>query len=233
MYESGSSVNSHLHNYAAAGVMAGCGLLICWLPVTAAVALPVAATAFFWFILPDIIDRKKAALYSKLPVSLQCGTFRVADEPGGLHGHAEYDPVVRDTGIADWRREVQRMPEVFKSLNPKLVMSEANVAGYVGGVPFFGTVDQVFEGRNGSLYIVDTKTHAKPSAPRAEEILQLSVYRALLVQQYGEDRVSKEAFIRSIADNADGLPVYRRISLLSTELVEELAKKAKTVRSTS
>ena len=206
-------------------IFAVASALTCWHPAAGALALPIA----FFALLPTSWARLHET-GGELPFDIRLGRFFAADEPGGLQGYAEYEPVAAAAGIVPWRREVQRMPAEFQSINPKLVMSETNIAGEVAGVPFFGTVDQVFEGKDGRLYIVDTKTHAKPTAPRAEEILQLSVYRALLVQKYGEDAVSREAFIRSLADGTDGLPLYRRVTLLPVPLVEEMARELKAVR---
>ena len=203
-------------------------LILLW-PATAALFLP----AVCFFFLSERQERLRADYTGRLPIDLRLGRFSCVEEPGGLHGYIEYAPVADKAGLLDWRKEVQRMPEEFKSLHPKLVMSEENIAGEVGGVPLYGTVDQVFEGRDGRLYIVDTKTHAAPSAPRAEEIVQLSVYRALLALKYGEDRVSEEGFIRSICEGGDGLPIYRRVTLLPAALVAEMAQKTKAARSFS
>ena len=226
-YESNSSIESGRSTtlFKIITIVVGSALVWYWPPISAAV-LP----AVLFLILLTSFKGLRDKCLKDVPLDIRFGRFEYADKPGGLQGYAEYGPVASEAGITDWRKEVQRMPEEFKSLNPKVVMSETNIAGYVGDVPFFGTVDQVFEGKDGRLYIVDTKTHAKPTAPRAEEIVQLSVYRALLVQVYGEASVSEFAFIRSIADKTDGLPLYRRIRLLPPPLVEALAQKAKTLR---
>ena len=203
--------------------------LIRFWPAAAALILPAVCFLFLF----EFQERLRASFSEQLPIDLRLGRFFRVEETGGLHGYIEYRPIADKAALTDWRREVQRMPEEFKSLHPKLIMSEENIAGEVGCVPFFGTVDQVFEGRDGKLYIVDTKTHAAPSAPRIEEIVQLSVYRTLLALKYGEDRVSTEGFIRSISKGGDGLPVYRRVTLLPVRLVAEMAQRSKLARGAS
>lgn len=227
--EAFSSLENNSHYLFLFFVLVVAAALILFWPPTAALVLP----AVCFFFLAEGHERLRVDYASNLPVDLRLSRFSCVVEPGGLHGYIEYAPVADKAGLLDWRKEVQRMPEEFKSLHPKLVMSEENIAGEVGGVPLYGTVDQVFEGRDGRLYIVDTKTHAAPSAPRAEEIVQLSVYRALLALKYGEDRVSEEGFIRSICEGGDGLSIYRRVTLLPAALVAEMAQKTKAARSFS
>ena len=130
------------------------------------------------------------------------------------------------------------MPPNIQNLFPDLYMSETSVAGFVGGVPLYGVVDQVFRDKEGKYVIVDTKSHYGSQGPSASDMLQMSVYRAILVQKFGEEMVSKTAYVREvdtsipidyeIRDNS----TWWSVTLLPTSLVAECARKLTKIRHT-
>ena len=151
----------------------------------------------------------------------------------------ETDPVPSNLRyVKEWRNEVRRMPPNIQNLFPDLYMSETSVAGFVGGVPLYGVVDQVFRDKEGKYVIVDTKSHYGSQGPSASDMLQMSVYRAILVQKFGEEMVSKTAYVREvdtsipidyeIRDNS----TWWSVTLLPTSLVAECARKLTKIRHT-
>ena len=221
------------------GVLAASSLLVVMFPWTVVFALPYTWHRLFkhgW------IGRRfyemEMPLYDGKRYPSELWTFNVY----GLDNGCGYPKPYRESVpseyhyVASWRQEVFNMPKELQTLFPDLYMSETSVAGFVGGVPLYGVVDQVFRDKDGNYVIVDTKTRPGTRGPSSSDILQLSFYRAILVQKLGEENVSKKAYVR-LVDSMESVGVlghswWREVTLLPTLMVAECVQKLTKIRHT-
>lgn len=101
-----------------------------------------------------------------------------------------------------------------------LFLNEADIA-IESPLALHGRVDQVFKTKSQSLLLVDTKTR-KRFRVYESDIIQLSIYRYILLHQY-KIAVEDYAYVRVQIDGRNGAIVkYIKVNLLSESEVEKL-----------
>lgn len=121
--------------------------------------------------------------------------------------------------------ELEQMPRELQTST--LVMNEQSVS-VSKPVPLHGKIDQLFKTQNGYFILVDTKSR-EVDAVYSSDIIQLSVYRAILSQKYGS-AVSMYAYVRIVRGRFKPKITYRRVRLLGGEAIIHLWREHNDIR---
>lgn len=121
---------------------------------------------------------------------------------------------IRLSGLFSWWRK-ENMPAELR--NASIFLNEADIA-CSWPVPLHGRVDQVFKNRLGKLVPLDTKSRSKDEIYK-EDVIQLSVYRLILSQQFSE-QVCDYGYVRLVVcANGQRRIRYVKVRLLSQKEV--------------
>lgn len=119
--------------------------------------------------------------------------------------------------IGELRASAGRLDAIKRS---PVVFAEREVAGFLGDVRVRGRIDEVRRFPNGVMVVGDIKAR-KTSTVFDDDIVELSLYRSLLMQSMPGQRVSPKGYIR-IVNPDTGAESYEEVELFGDAWAEEL-----------
>lgn len=130
--------------------------------------------------------------------------------------------------IAELRASAGRIDAVKRS---PVVFAEREVVGFLGDVRVRGRIDEIRRLPNGVMVVGDIKAR-NAATVSDDDIVELSLYRSLLLQSMPGQRVSSQGYIR-IVNPDTGAESYEEVDLFSDAWAETLGGRFHEVKSGS